>query len=75
MIEPKLSARKVNEVLMQLGYQEKVDSTWEITPKGEKLCEMLDTGKKHVNGAPVKQVKWYQSVLDDIKAYFFLNAA
>lgn len=67
MIEPKISARKVNTVLEQLGYQEKTSGAWVITPKGEKLCEMLDTGKKHGDGTPVKQVKWYQSVMDDIK--------
>ena len=67
MVEPKISARKVNTVLEQLGYQEKANGVWIITPKGEKLCEMLDTGKKHGDGTPVKQVKWYQSVMDDIK--------
>ena len=67
MVEPKISARKVNAVLEQLGYQEKANGVWTITPKGEKLCEMLDTGKKHGDGTPVKQVKWYQSVMDDIK--------
>lgn len=67
MVEPKISARKVNTVLEQLGYQEKANGVWVITPKGEKLCEMLDTGKKHGDGTPVKQVKWYQFVMDDIK--------
>nr|MDT0253916.1 hypothetical protein [Endozoicomonas sp.] len=28
------------------------------------LCEILDTGKAHNCGTPVKQVKWYQTVLD-----------
>lgn len=67
MVEPKISARKVNTVLEHLGYQEKANGAWVITAKGEKLCEMLDTGKKHNDGTPVKQIKWYQSVLDDIK--------
>jgi len=67
MVEPKISARRVNMVLEQLGYQEKANGAWVITAKGEKFCEMLDTGKKHNDGTPVKQIKWYQSVLDDIK--------
>lgn len=67
LCEPKISARKVNEILAQLGFQEKAGSIWAVTPKGEKLCEMLDTGKKHGDGTPVKQVKWYQSVMEDIK--------
>ena len=67
MLEPKVSARKVNDVLAKLGYQEKASGSWAITPKGEKLCEMLDTGKKHGDGTPVKQVKWYQSVMADVK--------
>lgn len=67
LCEPKISARKVNEILAQLGFQEKAGSIWAVTPKGKKLCEMLDTGKKHSDGTPVKQVKWYQSVMEDIK--------
>lgn len=67
LCEPKISARKVNEILAQLGFQEKAGSIWVVTPKGKKLCEMLDTGKKHSDGTPVKQVKWYQSVMEDIK--------
>lgn len=70
MLEPPISARKVNEVLEHLGYQCKVNGEWVVTSKGEKLCEMLDTGKKRGNGVPVKQIKWYQTVLDILKESF-----
>lgn len=67
LFEPKLSGKKINELIAQLGYQEKTGSSWCATSKGENLCEVLDTGKKHSNGVPIKQIKWYSSVIDDIK--------
>lgn len=67
LFEPKLSGKKINELIAQLGYQEKIGSSWCATSKGENLCEVLDTGKKHSTGVPIKQIKWYPSVIDDIK--------
>lgn len=67
LFEPKLSGKKINELIAQLGYQEKIGSSWCATSKGENLCEVLDTGKKHSTGVPIKQIKWYSSVIDDIK--------
>ena len=69
-----LSAQKVNKMLEELGYQTKlVDShnnpLWEPTKKGLGFGEMLDTQKRHGDGTPVKQWKWYSSIVAEISAY------
>jgi len=63
MVEPK-SARKVNSLLQEKGLQEKVADQWVATEKGRVFSELLDTGKKHSDGTPIKQLKWFQSVLN-----------
>lgn len=63
MLQNKLSARKVNLLLEKLGYQVKNGDLWLPTPSGEKYSEFLDAGKKHSDGTPVKQLKWYQSIV------------
>lgn len=57
------SARKVNVLLQEKGLQEKVADQWVATEKGREFSELLDTGKKHSDGTPIKQLKWFQSVL------------
>lgn len=63
-LTPSISAIKVNVLLSDLGLQEKVNDTWLPTDKGNAYAEVLDTGKKHSNGTPVKQVKWYSGIVD-----------
>ena len=63
-LTPSISAMKVNVLLFDLGLQEKVNDTWLPTDKGNAYAEVLDTGKKHSNGTPVKQVKWYSGIVD-----------
>ena len=54
-----LSAVKVNQRLAELGYQVRKDKQWELTEKGKSLGAVyVDTGKKHGNGTPVRQLKW-----------------
>ena len=54
-----LSAIKVNQRLAELGYQVRKGKEWELTEKGKSAGGVyLDTGKKHGNGAPVRQIKW-----------------
>ncbi|WP_180176919.1 ORF6N domain-containing protein [Acinetobacter sp. YH12039] len=69
MLEPKLSGQKVNKVLVDLGYQVKEDDIWLMTEKAQGLGELFDTGKKHSDGVPVKQLKWYQSVVQLVKGF------
>lgn len=54
-----LSGIKVNKRIAELGYQVKTEAGWEPTPLGlSKGAVMQDTGKKHGNGTPVRQLKW-----------------
>ena len=61
--EPKLGAIAVNKILQALGLQLKAGKHWQPTEKGMEFAEMLDTGKKHSDGTPVKQLKWKHCVL------------
>lgn len=63
MLNPKLSGQKVNKLLAELGYQVKEGEFWLMTEKGKSLGELMDTQKRHSDGTPVKQLKWYQSIV------------
>lgn len=63
LLKTPVSARKVNILLDDLGYQVKTGDQWLPTEKGKSFSEVLDTGKKHSDGTPVKQLKWYQSIV------------
>lgn len=67
MFTPKLSGQKINKVLADLGYQTKEGDVWLLTEKGQAFGELFDTGKKHSDGVPVKQLKWNQSVIQFVK--------
>ncbi len=66
MMAPPTNPREVNKLLEAAGLQIKIDSQWIPTDQGKPLCEILDTGKSHNTGTPVKQVKWYQTVLEQL---------
>ena len=54
-----LTAVKVNLRLAEMGYQIRKGKEWELTEKGKAAGGVyLDTGKKHSNGTPVRQIKW-----------------
>lgn len=63
-----MSAIAVNRALRDLGYQrQQADGRgknyWVLTETGRKAGgRMLDTGKRHGDGAPVQQLKWPESV-------------
>lgn len=59
-----MSAKKMNLYLAEAGLQAKVGDKWQPLPAAEGQFEILDTGKRHQDGTPIKQVKWYQSVLE-----------
>lgn len=63
LLKTPVSARKVNILLESLDYQVKTGDQWLPTEKGKPFSEVLDTGKKHSDGTPVKQLKWYQSIV------------
>lgn len=58
-----LNAQRVNEILAGAGFQHKIAGKWEALPPGEPYAVMLDTGKKHSDGTPVRQLKWDSSIL------------
>lgn len=66
MCEPPLSAIKLNPALESAGLQKRDMGQWMPNDKAESLCEWLDTGKRHSNGTPVKQLKWFKAVLKQI---------
>ncbi|WP_066016075.1 hypothetical protein [Endozoicomonas atrinae] len=61
--DPVFSAVNMNLHLHDHGLQVRVGDQWTPTEKGKPFCEMLDVGKHHGDGTPVKQLKWYASVL------------
>lgn len=68
-----LSARKVNLMLEDKGlltsYRDgKNRKQYEMTEEGEKLGETLDTGKRHSDGTPIKQIKWFRRIVDLLKS-------
>lgn len=67
-----LSGQKVNTMLEEKGLvlsfrDHKNRKQYELTESGAKLGEALDTGKKHGDGTPVKQIKWYSRIVDFLK--------
>ncbi len=66
-----LSAQKVNLLLIEKGLMESVRGSnnkliYSISEKGIKFGEALDTAKKHSDGTPIKQIKWYLSAIDQL---------
>jgi len=71
-VELQMSGQAVNKLLTEKGYQvvhrdHKNKPYYEPTEKGETLSEMVDTGKKRGDGTPVKQLKWYSSIIKLLK--------
>ena len=59
-----ISGRKVNLMLAGLGLQRRVGESWEPTDAGTARGGVLmDTGKQHSNGTPVRQLKWPSDVV------------
>jgi hypothetical protein len=72
---PPVTAQRVNKALEAAGLQVEHRKRgkhvyWELTAEGRKAGgEYLDTGKKHGDGTPVKQIKWPASVIDRIREH------
>ncbi len=61
-----ISARKVNEILCEEGYQEREGNSYIPLEAGEPFAVMLDTGRKHSDGTPIHQLKWEYYILDEV---------
>lgn len=67
-----LSGQKVNLLLEEKGLvvsfrDHKDRKQYELTEDGEKFGEALDTAKKHSDGTPIKQIKWYSRIVELLK--------
>jgi len=60
-----IKARAFNLLLQTHGFQESILGKWEATEKGKPYSEMVDVDKAN-GGTPVKQLRWYQDVVDAI---------
>lgn len=68
MLPIRESGKAFNAKLNLCGLQERDDAgCWIPTVKAQGLYEWSDTGKRHSDGVPVKQLKWFVSVLDAAK--------
>lgn len=70
--------RDANELLTDAGMQtshrdHKNRLYYELTESGAPFGAYLDTGKKHSNGTPIRQVKWRSGVLDELRGYMELR--
>lgn len=58
------SAIAVNKLLVTHGFQAKAgDGSWEPTEKGRPFAIFSDTGKKHSDGTPVRQLRWSAGIV------------
>lgn len=69
-----LTCTAINPILVKLGFQtvgrdHKEQKKYELTGKGREYGIYLDVGKRRSDGTPVRQLKWYESVIDKIKEH------
>ena len=63
-----LSGRKVNLLLAGLGLQRRIGDVWEPTEDGKaRGAVLMDTGKRHGDGAPVRKLKWPSDVVNALR--------
>lgn len=63
-----IGPRKVNQLLYELDYQIKTPSGWEPTQNGLDMgAQLLDVGKTHSDGTPIRQLKWPYSIIDELR--------
>ena len=61
-----VSAKAYNILLSMAGLQNRENDKWIPTDAAAGLYEWLDTGKRHSDGTPVKQLKWFAEVDDRV---------
>jgi len=69
-----IGPKVINRKLKDLGFQNSISTSsgtvWVLTEKGEKFAEVLDVGKKHSDGTPIKQIKWRFDIVDELRNHF-----
>lgn len=63
----KKGARKVNNILETFGFQRRIGNNWEPLEKGKSYAVVVDAGKAHSYGTPIRQVKWNSGILNVIQ--------
>jgi prophage antirepressor-like protein len=72
-LDPPMSARKFNLLLEVSGFQILVGGSWEPTVKAVGLYEWIDVGKLK-GGTPIKQLRWFDTILRASDFVSALNA-
>ncbi|QZA80260.1 hypothetical protein [Deefgea piscis] len=62
-----VSGRQFNLLLAEAGLQAKKGEDWSTLPAAEGFCRVLDTGKRHGDGAMIQQIKWAENVIALLK--------
>lgn len=65
-----VSGRRINEVLVQYEYQRKEGTSYEPLELGVPFAVMQDTGKRHSDGTPIRQLKWDSSIVEELQDIF-----
>jgi len=60
------NAMTINRTLADAGLQERIGGHWVPTAKGRPHAVVMDTSKAHSSGTPIQQVKWTESVLQEV---------
>ena len=63
----KRGAKAVDKMLETFEFQHRVAGNWEPLPKGRPYAVMLDAGKSHTNGTPIRQLKWNSGIVQVLK--------
>ena len=65
----KKGAKAVNKMLETFGYQHRIagNAGWEPLEKGKPYAVVLDAGKLHSDGTPIRQLKWNSSIVSVLK--------
>jgi hypothetical protein len=66
-----ISGTAFNRLLAAHGFQEAEQcgkrNIWRPTELGRQYAVLIDTGKRHGNGAMIQQVRWYEDILDVVR--------
>ena len=62
-----LSAKRINQALIDYGFQEKTNAGYQPLELGERYAVMLDTNKRHTDGTPVRQLKWDYAIIEELE--------
>lgn len=64
MLAEPLTGAKFNRALEEKGLQVKnINNDWLPTETARDHCQWLDTAKRRTDGTPIKQLKWFASIL------------